>query len=452
MTSKLDQLTSWLKERKITEVECLISDLTGIARGKISPTNKFLDEKGMRLPESVLLQTVTGDYVEDDIYYELLDEADIDMFCRPDENAVFLVPWAIEPTAMVIHDTFDKQGNPIELSPRNILKNVLKLYAAKGWKPIVAPEMEFYLTKRNSDPDFPLEAPMGRSGRPEVGRQSFSIDAANEFDPLFEDVYDWCEAQELDLDTLIHEDGPAQMEINFRHGDALHLADQITVFKRTMREAALKHDVAATFMAKPITDQPGSAMHIHQSVVDVETGNNLFSNEDGSMSELFMHHIGGLQKYIPELLPLFAPNVNSFRRFLPDTSAPVNVEWGEENRTVGLRVPEAGPQNRRVENRLAGADANPYLVLAASLLCGYIGMLEGIQPSAPVKGRGYERRNLALPVTIESALERMEACKDAEKYLGEKFVRGYVAVKRAEHENFKRVISSWEREFLLLSV
>ncbi|TXH94024.1 MAG: glutamine synthetase [Pseudomonas sp.] len=452
MTSKLDQLTSWLKERKITEVECLISDLTGIARGKISPTNKFLDEKGMRLPESVLLQTVTGDYVEDDIYYDLLDEADIDMFCRPDESAVYLVPWAVEPTAMVIHDTFDKQGNPIELSPRNILKKVLKMYADKGWKPIVAPEMEFYLTKRCADPDFPLEAPVGRSGRPETGRQSFSIDAANEFDPLFEDMYDWCELQGLDLDTLIHEEGPAQMEINFRHGEALHLADQILVFKRTMREAALKHDVAATFMAKPITDEPGSAMHIHQSVVDIKTGQNLFSNADGSMSQLFLHHIGGLQKYIPELLPLFAPNVNSFRRFLPDTSAPVNVEWGEENRTVGLRVPEASPQNRRVENRLAGADANPYLVLAATLLCGYIGMVEEVKPSAPVKGRGYERRNLRLPVTIESALERMENCKAAEQYLGEKFVRGYVAVKRAEHENFKRVISSWEREFLLLSV
>ena len=144
--------------------------------------------------------------------------------------------------------------------------------------------------------------------------------------------------------------------------------------------------------------------------------------------------------------------MNSFRRFLPDTSAPVNVEWGEENRTVGLRVPEASPQNRRVENRLAGADANPYLVLAASLLCGFIGMVEGIKPGAPVKGRGYERRNLRLPVTIESALERMEACKEGEKYLGERFMRAYVAVKRAEHENFKRVISSWEREFLLLSV
>jgi glutamine synthetase len=452
MSTQIDQLSSWLKEHKITEVECLISDLTGIPRGKISPTKKFLDEKGMRLPESVLLQTVTGDYVEDDLYYSLLDEADIDMFCRPDPNAVFPVPWAIEPTAMVIHDTFDKQGNPIELSPRNILKRVLKLYAEKGWQPIVAPEMEFYLTKRCADPDFPLEAPVGRSGRPETGRQSFSIDAANEFDPLFEDMYDWCELQGLDLDTLIHEEGPAQMEINFRHGEPLHLADQILVFKRTMREAALKHDVAATFMAKPITDQPGSAMHIHQSVVDAATGQNLFSNPDGSMSELFMHHLGGLQKFIPELLPLFAPNVNSFRRFLPDTSAPVNVEWGEENRTVGLRVPEANAQNRRVENRLPGADSNPYLVLAASLLCGYIGMVEGIKPGAPVKGRAYERRNLRLPVTIESALERMEASKAAKKYLGDTFVRGYVAVKRAEHENYKRVISSWEREFLLLSV
>mgnify|MGYP006162284607 CR=1 FL=1 len=451
MSTKLDQLSSWLKERKITEVECLISDLTGIARGKISPTNKFLDEKGMRLPESVLLQTVTGDYVEDDIYYDLLDEADIDMFCRPDENAVFLVPWAIEPTAMVIHDTFDKQGNPIELSPRNILKNVLKLYADKGWKPIVAPEMEFYLTKRNSDPDFPLVAPMGRSGRPEVGRQSFSIDAANEFDPLFEDVYDWCEIQGLDLDTLIHEDGPAQMEINFRHGEALHLADQITVFKRTMREAALKHDVAATFMAKPITDQPGSAMHIHQSVVDIKTGKNLFSNPDGSMSELFMLHIGGLQKYIPELLPLFAPNVNSFRRFLPDTSAPVNVEWGEENRTVGLRVPEATPQNRRVENRLAGADANPYLAMAATLAAGLAGMEGKVQPTAPVEGNGYAQAR-GLPRTFDTAHEQMASSEHAPRLLGERFVRGYLAVKALEHDHYLNEISAWERRYLLPQV
>ncbi|WP_321349156.1 glutamine synthetase family protein [Halopseudomonas oceani] len=448
----MNKIESWLKENKITEVECMVGDLTGIARGKIAPTMKFISEKGMRLPESILLQSVTGDYVEDDIYYDLLDPADIDMICKPDETAMFMVPWALEPTAQIIHDCFDKMGNPIEMAPRNVLKTVLKLYEKKDWKPIVAPEMEFYLTRRNEDPDLPLQPPIGRSGRQETGRQSFSIDAANEFDPLFEDMYDWCEAQGLDLDTLIHEEGTAQMEINFRHGDSLHLADQIQVFKRTMREAALKHDMTATFMAKPITNEPGSAMHLHQSIVDAKTGKNIFSNDDGSMSELFLHHIGGLQRYIPEVLPLFAPNVNSFRRFLPDTSAPVNVEWGEENRTAGLRVPDSNPQNRRVENRLPGADANPYIAIAASLLCGYLGMENKIAPSAPVKGRAYERRNLRLPLTIESALERMEQCKDVESVLGSKFCRGYVAVKRAEHENYKRVISSWEREFLLLSV
>jgi glutamine synthetase len=294
MNPGIDQLTGWLDERRITEVECLVSDLTGIVRGKISPTSKFVQERGMRLPESVLLQTVTGDYVDEDVYYALLDPADIDMFCRPDPNAAFVVPWASEPTAQVIHDTYDKQGRPIELSPRNVLKRVLALYAERGWQPIVAPEMEFYLTRRCDDPDLPLQPPIGRSGRQETGRQSFSIDAANEFDPLFEDMYDWCEAQGLDLDTLIHEEGTAQMEINFRHGEALHLADQILVFKRTMREAALKHNVAATFMAKPITDEPGSAMHLHQSVIDLRTGENVFSSADGSMSELFLHHVGGL--------------------------------------------------------------------------------------------------------------------------------------------------------------
>jgi glutamine synthetase len=452
MNAPFDQLFTWLKDHKITEVECVVSDLTGIARGKIAPTNKFLHERGMRLPESVLLQTVTGDFVDDDIYYDLLDPADIDMVCKPVSDAVYVIPWAIEPTAIVIHDTFDKFGNPIELSPRNVLKKVLQLYTDKGWKPIVAPEMEFYLTQRCEDPDLPLKAPLGRSGRAESGRQSFSIDAANEFDPLFEDVYDWCELQGLDLDTLIHEDGPAQMEINFRHGDALDLADQITVFKRTLREAALKHNVTATFMAKPIGDEPGSAMHLHQSVVEIATGKPIFADAEGNMSELFRHHIGGLQKYIPKVLPMFAPNVNSFRRFLPDTSAPVNVEWGEENRTVGLRVPTSGPESMRVENRLPGADANPYLAIAASLLCGYIGMIEQIEPSAAVEGRAYERRNLRLPITIEEALTQMEECPKVAEYLGSKFVRGYVAVKRAEHENFKRVISSWEREFLLLSV
>lgn len=449
----MKKLTAYLKEHKITEVECVICDMTGIARGKIAPVDKFIAEQGMRMPESVLLQTVTGDYVEDEPYDALLDKADIDFVCVPDENAVFKLPWTIEATAQVIHDTYDKMGNPIELSPRNVLKKVLKLYEDKGWKPVVAPEMEFYLTRRNEDPDQPLIPPIGRSGRQESGRQSFSIDAANEYDPLFEDMYDWCDIQGLDIDTLIHEEGTAQMEINFSHGDALSLADQVFVFKRTLREAALKHKVCATFMAKPVADEPGSAMHLHQSIVDAKTGKNIFSLNDGTQSPLFYSYIGGLQKFIPELLPLLAPNVNSFRRFLPGTSAPINLEWGEENRTCGLRIPESSPQNLRVENRIAGADANSYLSIAASLLAGYIGMIEDVKPSTPVKGRANEsRQSISLPLTLEEALGVMAESAACREYLGEAFTTGYIAVKQADLASYKRVISSWEREFLLLTV
>ncbi|MCL1141968.1 glutamine synthetase family protein [Shewanella gaetbuli] len=451
----MDKLIKFLKDKKITEVECVISDMTGIARGKIAPVDKFIDEKGMRLPESVLLQTVTGDYIDDGVFYSLLDDADIDFVCVPDENAVFLLPWTVEATAQVIHDCYDRMGNPIELSPRNVLKKVLKLYEDKGWEPVIAPEMEFYLTQRSDDHDLPLKPPVGRSGRPEAGRQSFSIDAANEYDPLFEDMYDWCESQGLDIDTLIHEDGPAQMEINFSHGNPLALADQVFVFKRTLKEAALKHNVCATFMAKPVTDEPGSAMHIHQSVIDKKTGKNIFTKEDGTQSQLFLNYIAGLQTYIPELLPLMAPSANSFRRFLPGTSAPVNLEWGVENRTCGLRIPESSPQNRRIENRIPGADANCYLTIAASLLCGYIGMDKDLRPSTPVTGRSNESRTNnehCLPLTLEEALMAMQDSEACIEYLGQSFTTGFVAVKQAELENFRRVVSSWEREFLLLTV
>ncbi|WP_101757866.1 glutamine synthetase family protein [Oceanicoccus sp. KOV_DT_Chl] len=449
----MQQLAKWLEENKITEVECITPDQTGIARGKIMPTGKFIAEGGIRLPQSVLLQTATGDYPESELYYRLLDPRDIDMVLVPDESAVFMVPWALEPSAQVIHDCFDGEGNVFSLSPRSILRRVLKLYSDKGWEPIVAPEMEFYLTKRCTDPDLPLEPPKGRSGRQESGRQSFSIDAANEFDPIIEDIYDWCEEMNLDIDTVIHEEGPAQLEFNFRHGNALSLADQVFIFKRTVREAALKHKIDATFMAKPIESEPGSSMHIHQSLTDSQTGENLFSNADGSPSELFKHYIGGLQHYMPMMMPLFAPNVNSYRRFLPgeDGSAPTNIEWGEENRTTGLRVPQSKPNARRVENRVPGSDTNPYLALAGSLAAGYLGMLNKLEPREPIAGR-YQGEGVDIPSNLEFALEAMAESEEVREILGGDFVDGFIGTRLAEYEGFKRVISSWEREFLLTAV
>ncbi len=186
----------------------------------------------------------------------------------PDPETIRVVPWYPEPTAQVICDAFQFDGDPVGISSRHVLKRVLELYAKEGWTPIVAPELEFFLVDVNTDPDYPLIPPIGRSGRRETSRQSYGLDAVNEFDPLFEEVYDFCEAQEIDVDTLTHEAGAAQMEMNFNHGQALLLADQAFLFKRTVREAALRHKVYATFMAKPMQGEPGSSMHIHQSVVD----------------------------------------------------------------------------------------------------------------------------------------------------------------------------------------
>lgn len=447
----MNNIPSWLREHRITEVECIVPDMAGVSRGKIMPADKFANEGGMRLPESVFAQTVTGGYADRPYKLGITDEADIDMEMRPDPDTLRIVPWAKDPTAQVIHDGYYLDGSAVEIAPRYVLKKIIQLYKASGWRPVVAPELEFYLVKPNLDPDYPLEPPVGRSGRPESGSQAFSIDAANEFDPLFEEVYSFCEAQEIEIDTLIHEAGAAQMEINLSHGDPLVLADQAFLFKRTMREAALRHGVYATFMAKPMEDQPGSAMHIHQSVVDDETGKNIFSDDKGDASKAFLSYIAGMQKYLPPAMSFLTPYVNSFRRIVRYGAAPINVQWGYDNRTVGLRVPHSGPDARRVENRLSAADANPYIAIAVSLACGYLGMEEMLTPTEPLATSAYNLP-MELPHGLFAALELLNESPELQDILGRKFSSVYTAIKETEVEAFRRVISPWEREYLLLNV
>ncbi|EHR71481.1 glutamine synthetase [Burkholderiales bacterium JOSHI_001] len=445
------ELELWLDKHRVTEIECLVPDLTGVARGKILPRQKFTEDRGMRLPEAVVGMGVTGEFPEEGPYYDVISPTDADMHLRPDPSTVRIVPWATDPTAQVIHDCYDKSGVLVPFAPRSVLRRVCDLFESKGWNPVVAPELEFYLVARNTDPDMPLKPPIGRSGRAETSRQAYSIDAVNEFDPLFEDVYDYCEKMELNVDTLIHEVGAGQMEINFFHAHPLGLADEVFLFKRTVREAALRHDMFATFMAKPIAGEPGSAMHIHQSLVDKETGRNIFSNEDGSPSQEFFWYIGGLQRYIPAAMALFAPYVNSYRRLARFTAAPINIQWGTDNRTVGIRSPVAPPSARRIENRVIGADANPYIALATTLACGWLGIRDRIEPTPECKGDAY-LGDFQLPRSLGEALTMLREEKALAEVLGEGFVTVYSEVKEVEHAEFMKVISPWEREHLLLHV
>jgi len=447
----MEVLESFLKENRITEIESTIPDMTGNARGKFYPTRKFLSEQSGRIPEAILIQTVTGGCAENP--QTLIHPSDRDMILVPDVSTLRRVPWADEPTAQIINDCYTAEGKLHPLSTRGVLRRVMQLFQDEGLKPVIAPELEFYLLQQNLDPDNELQSAIGRSGRRETARQSYGIDAVNEFNPVIDTLYEYCTAQGLDVDTLIHETGAAQMEVNFLHGDPINLADQVFVFKRTLRETAIKHGIYGTFMAKPMEHEPGSSMHIHQSLIDIETDTNIFADKDGNYSDTFYHYIGGLQRYIPHAISFFAPNVNSYRRFAPGMAAPVNMDWGIDNRTAGLRAPACDPANTRIENRFSGADANPYLTIALTLACGYLGIKEQIKPADPVEGIAFlPGDTIQVARSLEEGLRLLDECAPLKKILGEHFVKAYIAVKRAEFETFNQVISSWEREHLLLNV
>ncbi len=452
MTDGHRAIVDWLRERNIVEVECMVPDLAGVPRGKILPTDKFIAGLGggeHRLPKNVLAHTLNGE--DPPAGSVSIDPSDSDLLMEPDPSTLTLVPWHDEPTAQVIADCVLRDGGHSPFYSRHVLASLLDRFRERDWHPVIAPEIEFYLVERNTDPDRPLRPPAGASGRRETGSQEFGIDAVNDFDPFFEDLYDYCEAQALDIDTLNHESGAGQMEINFRHGAALRLADQVFIFKRTVRQTAQHHGFYATFMAKPMENEPGSAMHVHQSIYEGKVRRPLFSDDDGGESAAFRHYLGGLQRFLPVFTPLMAPNVNSFRRLRFGASRPFNVAWGYDNRICGFRVPDATPENRRVENRLPGSDTNSYLTIAASLAAGYLGMTQAIPASLPAEGdatKAFEK----LPLDLTSALEKFESSAEARAMFGDRFVEGFTEVIRADYDAYLRVVSSWEREFLLLAV
>ncbi|HRO16500.1 MAG TPA: glutamine synthetase family protein, partial [Paracoccus sp. (in: a-proteobacteria)] len=307
--------------RRLDEVECIVPDIAGVARGKAMPASKFARQESFYLPNSIFLQTITGEWADNPAGAF----TEPDMILLPDFSTTSAAPWTADVTLQVIHDVLDQQGNPVPVAPRNVLKRIVALYAERGWRPIVAPEMEFFLVARNIDPNQPIQPPMGRSGRRAAAKQAYSLSAVDEYGKVIDDIYDFAEAQGFEIDGILQEGGAGQVEINLAHGDPVRLADEIFYFKRLIREAALRHDCFATFMAKPIEGEPGSAMHIHHSVIEADTGRNIFSDEQGRETPAFLHFIAGMQTHLPAAVALLAPYVNSYRRYVPDFAAPINL-------------------------------------------------------------------------------------------------------------------------------
>ncbi|HWR81497.1 MAG TPA: glutamine synthetase family protein [Pseudomonas sp.] len=431
----------------IVEIECVTADLNGIPRGKVMTVEGFLSGRRLQLARGVLLQCVMGGYPAPRFY----GSDDGDLVLNAVSGQVHVLPWSKPRRALAICDADELSGQGSGLSTRNLLTRVVERYRARGLEPVVATELEFFIFDRHGDPQQPFQPPVGADGRRESGFSAFSVSSGNGLRPFFEDVYRCMDAVGIPRDTFMHEMGTSQFEINLLHGEPLLIADQTFLFKHLLREVALQHGLLAVCMAKPLAHTAGSSMHIHQSVVDTQ-GLNIFTAEDGAATPAFYQFIAGLQACLADFTLLFAPNINSFQRLCNPYASPNNACWSYDNRSAGLRIPASGPEARRVENRLPGADANPYLALAASLAAGLHGLERQLQPSEPVTGEVEAPPELLLPDSLQEALRRLRGSRQAREVFGEEFIDGYLACKALELGDFLGEITPWERRVLATQI
>ncbi|QTS89108.1 glutamine synthetase [Ectopseudomonas khazarica] len=404
----------------------------------------FLEGRRLQLARGVLLQCIMGGYPAARFY----GSDDGDLLLNAEPSQIHRLPWSEPPRALAICDADELDGRSSGLSTRGLLKRVLARYAEQGWQPVVATELEFFVFAGNPDPQQPFQPPLGLDGRREDGGAAFSVSSSNGLRPFFADVYRCMEALGLPRDTFMHEMGVSQFEINLLHGDALQLADQTFLFKHLLKEVGFKHGLSVVCMAKPLAHTPGSSMHIHQSVVEQGSDRNIFSADNGEATAAFYHFIAGQQAALADFTLLFAPHVNSYQRLCHPYASPNNACWSADNRAAGLRIPASAPVARRVENRLPGADANPYLALAASLAAGLHGLERELQPSPAIQGEFEVSEELTLPCTMHAAIERLKRSELAIELFGAEFIEGYIASKTMELTSFYDEITPWERRVL----
>lgn len=433
----------WLDAHpEIRSVRLAVADLNGQPRGKRVPVaqcRKALRE-GARMPLSALNVDIWGDDIENSPL--VFASGDADGVLRPTERGLVPLPWLSAPSALLPLWMHEEGGAPFEGDPRRALARVLERYAARGWRPVVAMELEFYLCDDSESRPAP---PMKRdSTRRMEARDVLSLSGLDLFDTFFTDLYEACAAMEIPLDSAISESGVGQFEVSLAHGpDALKAADDAWLFKQATRGFARRHGMAATFMAKPYEDQAGNGLHIHFSVLDA-AGRNIFDNGGPEGSPLLHAAVAGCLRAMKPSTLLFAPHMNSYRRMAPNAHAPVSICWGYENRTAALRIPGGDPQARRIEHRVAGGDANPYLVLAGVLGAALDGIEHEAPPPAPVTGNAYDQGLDRLPVFWEDAIDLFATSPEIARIFSPALIRNLELCKRQELCRFEQRWTDFE--------
>lgn len=421
-------------------IELLLCDLNGIFRGKWLPGDQWTKvAKGkVRLPYSTCAVSIRGHEVSETGLGQIV--GDPDGVLVPVPGTLLPVPWADRPTAQVLVDMLEEPGKPSNLSPRTLLKRLLDRYAAKGWTPVVAPELEFYVLEHRDMPDEPPQPPNRTPAA-----QNYDMEVLTRAATWLGAIGDACAQQGLPTETVTAEYGPGQFEVNFRHGPVLQAADQAVLFRRTVRGVLTRHALEGTFMAKPYGTEPGSGMHVHVSVVD-EDGRNIF-DQPGEPGRLLAQAVAGTLATMRDLQAVFAPHLNSYRRFGTQSFAPSAPEWGFDHRGVAVRLAEIEGPAARLEHRIAGSDANPYLVIAAILG----GMLHGIENGLELPPMINETDTPPEPLTAhwELAVERFAQSTVAADIFGTAFRDVFSAVKRKEIAELTTVVTPLEYQLYL---
>lgn len=439
-----DEVSDFLRQHPDPEfLDVLICDPNGIVRGKKvarSQVAKTLAE-GILLPRSIFGTDVCGDTVDKTNLG--MTSGDQDFWCRPQPGTLVPTPWANGAQCLV--EMVDGKERPFAISPREVLRRVVQRLHEGGVYPTVAVELEFYLFLPelvDGRPQFLLD-PL--TGGPQRSTQVYSMSDLQAQEPFIVSVREYCAAQGVEASAALAEYAPGQFEINLQHlPDPVRACDQAVYLKRIIRIAAGEHNMLATFMAKPVTGITGSGMHIHVSLCD-RGEQNIFAEQPRHLG----HAIGGLQAHMPDSMLLFAPHANSYRRFRPGFFVPVQATWGHNNRTVAIRVPLSEEKARRIEHRVAGADANVYLVVAAVLAAMATGLEQRLAPTDPVEGNAAELDGPTLPLDWMQAIERFAGSDWARASFGAQFVDLYTLIKREEYGNYQQYVTARDIEWYL---
>jgi glutamine synthetase len=345
---------------------------------------------------------------------------------------------------------FDHDRSPFHGDPRHVLENVVARFTALGLKPVMAVELEFYLVDRERTPEGHAQPPrQPLTGRREVKTQINSMQELDEYSAVLQAIDTAARAQDLPVGTVLAEYGPGQFEVNLHHvDDALLACDHAIRLKRLVKGVALAHGMEATFMPKPYRDHAGSGAHLHVSVVDAK-GHNIFEADDPTGSEQLRHAIGGLAATMNDAIAICAPTANSYRRFQPEAYVPLNPSWSVNNRGVAFRVPHGPPASRRVEHRIAGADANPYLLAAIVLAGMHLGLTKKLDPGPVLAGNAYRDTTPTIPQSWPEAIGVFERSQFAKDYLGERFAGLYAATRRGEMQDFNSYVPAIDYDWYL---